>query len=158
MGAFGILQEGVKKLKTKNGWIVIPKDFASYGTDCETRAGIALIGLGGIRPGVDGAGYQHFVIRPGVWAASPLQWTKCRFDSPYGTIESNWRREGERMLYSLVVPPNTSATVFLRDEPHQNLTENGKPLSRVKGVRRVGQQGSRTVLELQAGQYLFEAQ
>ena len=50
MGAFGMLQDGVKKLKTENGWIVIPKDFASYGTDYETRAGIALIGLGGIRP------------------------------------------------------------------------------------------------------------
>ena len=50
MGAFEMLQEGVKKLKTENGWIVIPKNFANYGTDYETRAGIALIGLGGIRP------------------------------------------------------------------------------------------------------------
>ncbi len=50
MGAFQKLQDGVKKLKTENGWIVIPKDFANYGTDYETRAGIALIGLGGIRP------------------------------------------------------------------------------------------------------------
>jgi hypothetical protein len=50
MGTFEILQKGVKKLKSENGWIVIPKNFASYGTDYETRAGIALIGLGGIRP------------------------------------------------------------------------------------------------------------
>ncbi len=50
MDAFALLQKGVKKLKTENGWIVIPKDFASYGTDYETRAGIALIGLGGIQP------------------------------------------------------------------------------------------------------------
>jgi hypothetical protein len=50
MGAFEKLQQGVKKLKTENGWIVIPKNFANYGTDYETRAGIALIGLGGIWP------------------------------------------------------------------------------------------------------------
>ncbi len=50
MGAFQMLQKGVKKLKTENGWIVIPKNFANYGTDYETRAGIALIGLGGIWP------------------------------------------------------------------------------------------------------------
>jgi hypothetical protein len=50
MGAFDLLQKGVKKLKTENGWIVITKDFANYGTDYETRAGIALIGLGGIQP------------------------------------------------------------------------------------------------------------
>ena len=50
MGAFQIAEKGVKKLKTENGWIVIPKNFANYGTDYETRAGIALIGLGGIWP------------------------------------------------------------------------------------------------------------
>jgi len=50
MDGFTLLQKGVKKLKTVNGWIVIPKDFANYGTDYETRAGIALIGLGGIQP------------------------------------------------------------------------------------------------------------
>ena len=43
-------EKGVKKLKTENGWIVIPTNFANYGTDYETRAGIALIGLGGIWP------------------------------------------------------------------------------------------------------------
>jgi hypothetical protein len=50
MGAFALLEKGVKDLKTKDGWIVIPSDFANYGTDYQTRAGIALIGLGGIWP------------------------------------------------------------------------------------------------------------
>ena len=48
MGTFGILQKALKKLKTENGWLVIPENFADYGTDYKTRAGIALIGLGGI--------------------------------------------------------------------------------------------------------------
>ncbi len=50
MGAFEKLQEGVKKLKTVNGWIVMPKDMGNYGTDYETRAGITLVGLGAIQP------------------------------------------------------------------------------------------------------------
>ncbi len=50
MHTFEILQKAVTKLKTDQGWIVIPKDFADYGTDYQTRAGIALVGLGGIRP------------------------------------------------------------------------------------------------------------
>lgn len=50
MDAFEKLQEGVKKLKTVNGWIVMPKDMGDYGTDHETRAGIALVGLGAIQP------------------------------------------------------------------------------------------------------------
>jgi hypothetical protein len=50
MGAFDLLEKGVKKLKTENGWIVMPKDMGDYGTDYETRAGIALVGLGAIQP------------------------------------------------------------------------------------------------------------
>jgi hypothetical protein len=50
IGAFALLEKGVQKLDTANGWIVIPKNFANYGTDYLTRAGIALIGLGGILP------------------------------------------------------------------------------------------------------------
>lgn len=48
--AYGLLQKGVKELKTDHGWLVMPADFANYGTDYATRAGIALIGLGGILP------------------------------------------------------------------------------------------------------------
>jgi len=50
MGAFALLQKGVTRLKTDNGWIVTPKDMGNYGTDYNTRAGIALVGLGAIEP------------------------------------------------------------------------------------------------------------
>lgn len=50
MSGYALLEVGVQKLETKNGWIVIPDNFANYGDDYLTRAGIALIGLGGIWP------------------------------------------------------------------------------------------------------------
>jgi hypothetical protein len=50
MSAFALLERGVKQLKTVNGWIVMPKNMADYGTDYTTRAGIALVGLGAIQP------------------------------------------------------------------------------------------------------------
>jgi len=50
MLAFGLLEKGVKKLTTKDGWIVMPKNMANYGTDYMTRAGIAMVGLGAIQP------------------------------------------------------------------------------------------------------------
>lgn len=50
MGAFELLEKGVKNLKTENGWIVMPKDMGNYGADYETRAGIAMVGLGAIQP------------------------------------------------------------------------------------------------------------
>lgn len=50
MGAYALLEKGVKKLTTENGWIVMPKNMADYGTDYMTRAGIAMVGLGAIQP------------------------------------------------------------------------------------------------------------
>jgi hypothetical protein len=50
MLAFGLLEKGVKKLTTRNGWIVMPKNMGSYGIDYMTRAGIAMVGLGAIQP------------------------------------------------------------------------------------------------------------
>jgi alpha-L-rhamnosidase len=114
-------------------------------------------GLAGIRPGTDGHGYQHFVLKPGAWSTCPLQWTKCRFDSPYGPIESNWRRDGENVLYDILVPPNTTSTVSLPGEAHHSLTESGKPLARAQGVHRLGNDGARVLLRLEPGQYLFES-
>ena len=39
------MQEGVSKMKTVNGWMQ-PHDLGAYGTDYDTRAGIAWLGLG----------------------------------------------------------------------------------------------------------------
>jgi hypothetical protein len=50
LGAFALLQKGVQDLKTKNGWIVMPSNMGDYGTDYQTRAGIALVGLGAVQP------------------------------------------------------------------------------------------------------------
>jgi len=43
------MQEGVTKMKTVNGWIQ-PSDLGRYGTDYDTRAGIAYVGLGADMP------------------------------------------------------------------------------------------------------------
>lgn len=50
MMGYTLLEKGMQKAETKNGWMVIPHNFANYGDDYLTRAGIALIGLGGIWP------------------------------------------------------------------------------------------------------------
>ncbi len=111
-------------------------------------------GLGGIRPD---NGYKHFLIQPGIWPTCPLQWTKCRFDSPYGLVESNWRRDGERILYAITVPPNTIATVLLRAGEQSSFTESGKAISRAPGIHHVRREGHSIVMEVEPGQYLFEA-
>ncbi|HNQ90768.1 MAG TPA: family 78 glycoside hydrolase catalytic domain [Verrucomicrobiota bacterium] len=85
-------------------------------------------GLAGIQPGPDGLGYQDFVLRPGVWTDSPIEWVTARFQSPYGTIESRWKREPQGCRYEFQVPPNTAATAVVPLQPSATLQLDGQPL------------------------------
>jgi len=115
-------------------------------------------GLAGIRPGPDGQGYRQFIIRPGFWENSPLGWVKCRYDSPYGPIESNWRQDGARWHLEVAVPPNTTATLSVPVKSAKSVTEGGKPLRQAKGVQRLSDQGNQIVLRVQPGRYAFEVE
>lgn len=67
--------------------------------------------VAGIRPRLDSPGYRRFEVRPllggGITSATG------RLDSPYGRIESSWRREGARFSIDVTVPSGTSCTLTL---------------------------------------------
>lgn len=68
-------------------------------------------GLGGIRPLGNNAGYQHFSLAP-VFPRN-LDWVEASYKTGYGKIVSNWKREGEKVVWRFEVPNNTSAKVIL---------------------------------------------
>lgn len=67
--------------------------------------------LAGIGLDPESPGFKHFFIRP--QPVGDLTWTKATHISPYGEIESSWRRRGARFELSIAVPPNCTATVTL---------------------------------------------
>ena len=42
-----------------------------------------------------------------------LDYVNCSYDSVYGTIVSNWKREGDTFTWNFTIPANTTATVCL---------------------------------------------
>ncbi|MCX8108511.1 MAG: hypothetical protein N3G20_06880, partial [Verrucomicrobiae bacterium] len=113
-------------------------------------------GLAGIRPGPDGNGYKSFVVYPGVWNTTPLEWVKCKFVSPYGSIESDWRRnEDSRIELRVVVPPNTRCSLYLPTATANSAKERGRPIETVEGIRVMPLSGDRVPVELQPGRYYF---
>jgi alpha-L-rhamnosidase len=80
--------------------------------------------LAGIQPDPAGPGFKKFIVRPSI--VGDLTWVKAHHDSMYGRIESSWRLEGNKLTMTVVVPPNTSATVFV---PGTAATDSGKPIS-----------------------------
>jgi alpha-L-rhamnosidase len=79
--------------------------------------------LAGINPDDSAPGFKKIIIKP--CPLGDLTWVKAYHDSLYGRIESNWKREGDRFVLDVVVPPNTSATVILPDGTSHSV-ESGK--------------------------------
>lgn len=101
--------------------------------------------LGGIKPDPKYPGFKNILLEPHF--AGGLQHFEASHTGPYGTIVSSWKRLGNVIIYSVIVPPNSTAMVRLPVAKDQQLYLNGRLLKTTPA----GYSGS-----LQAGKHLFE--
>jgi alpha-L-rhamnosidase len=84
-----------------------------------------------------------------------LTWVNCWYDSPYGKIISKWKREGLNLDWEIIVPPNTTGTVFVPTVNHQTIQESGRSMSQVKRVTFLRIEKGFSVYSVKAGHYRF---
>lgn len=88
-------------------------------------------------------GYKHIILRP---CFDPsLTYARAAYESVYGKIESEWHRDGDKFEWRIVVPPNTSATVYFPDD--SRWVEQNSSDSRTQPIS--------PVLEIESGSYFF---
>jgi alpha-L-rhamnosidase len=95
-------------------------------------------------------GYKHIIIHP--QPGGGLTSAKAAIGSPYGNISSEWKISEGHFQLDLVIPANTTATVYL---PFAGGTESGKAIGEAEGVRVVKTDGGLSVCEIQSGTYSF---
>ena len=71
-------------------------------------------GLGGIYPDAEQPGFKHIILRPHF--EKDLHHFSAEYKSPYGLIKSNWKWGKNRLIYEVVVPANSSATLYLPEQ------------------------------------------
>lgn len=64
----------------------------------------------------DAPGYARLRIAP--QPLPGLTWANARHETPYGTAEAGWRRDGTTVVVSALVPTGVSAVVRLPDGRH----------------------------------------
>jgi alpha-L-rhamnosidase len=99
-------------------------------------------------------GYKHIIIQP--HPGGGLTHAKARVDSMYGLIESGWRIDGGKMNVTIEIPPNTHATVRLPGAKADDVTEGGKRMDEVDGVKQVSQDSDTAVFTLGSGRYSLQ--
>ena len=69
--------------------------------------------IAGLAPDPENPGYKHFFVRPLI--VKQLDSARAELETPYGKAVSAWAKNGENVEMTVVVPPNTTATVELPD-------------------------------------------
>jgi len=68
--------------------------------------------LGGIKPDPSEPGFKNILLEPHF--VSGLEYFEANHISPYGEIISSWKRSDAKVMYSVTIPPNSTATLLLK--------------------------------------------
>ena len=76
-------------------------------------------------------------------------------ETAYGTAKSEWTLKNGTFTWHVVVPANTRANVLIPAESADAITESGKPVIQVEGLKFVRVEDYRVNLEIGSGDYTF---
>jgi alpha-L-rhamnosidase len=107
--------------------------------------------VSGIQIDPKAPGYKHFYLAP--HPGGGLTKATATYKSLYGVIKSDWKIEGNKMVYSIEIPVNTSATISLPDASLDNALMNTLPLKEQETAKQTADGVS---LELGSGKYEFK--
>lgn len=102
----------------------------------------------GIDTNLDGPGFKEIVIHPHVDSKMPA--ARAEYESDYGKIVSDWKQKPSGPFsLRIIIPPNTSAQVFLPAIGRKQVMEGGKPI-------KTQSQDNALFLRVGSGTYNFE--
>ncbi len=111
--------------------------------------------VAGIKPDPQRPGFKHIIMRPE--PVKDLASAKASHLSPYGMISSEWNQENGVFRWTITVPANATATVYVPAESGERVREGGRPALKAPGVQFLGMEGGRAVFKVGSGTYKFES-
>ncbi len=117
----------------------------------------------GIRQASDSAGFEKLILRPE--PVGDLTSASGYYDSIRGRIESRWNIADGSFHWRIVVPPNTTAEVYVPATKAEAVTESGRPANQSPGVTFLrteftdgpAKTHGYVVFEVGCGEYEFES-
>ncbi len=110
--------------------------------------------IAGLSPDPEQPGFKHIIVKP--WPVGGLTWADGEIITPYGRARSKWRKENNRFMLEVTIPPNSTATVHLPTSKRSGIRESGRPVEAAEHVSYCGIERGRAVYVVGAGRYSFE--
>jgi alpha-L-rhamnosidase len=112
--------------------------------------------LGGIQSDVTATGYKKIIMNPSF--VKGLDHVNASYHSPYGIIESKWKKEKEELKWDVTIPANTTATIYIPAATQNEVTEGGKIVTNRDGVRFLRMESGDAIYEVGSGKYKFSVE
>lgn len=107
--------------------------------------------IAGIEPAAPG--FSRIAIRPQI---AGLAHGDLKMPTPRGAVRVAWRPDDDGLSFEVTLPANTRTEIVLPPGGGEGgITESGRPLTEAPGVRVLGRQGDRSIVEVGGGMYLF---
>lgn len=110
-------------------------------------------GLAGINPDPDAPGFKNIIFKPN--PVGDLKWVNAWHESMYGKIVCNWAVEGDNFILDIVIPANSTGTVYIPTSDPDSITEGDKPIYEHLDIQVGEYQRGYVKLLVQSGKYRF---
>ncbi|MBT33581.1 MAG: alpha-L-rhamnosidase [Thalassobius sp.] len=108
----------------------------------------------GLDTEADAPGYKQIVIKP--TTGGGLTQATASLESNYGQITSGWDIASNVFKMNVVIPVNTTATVYIPSESENAVMENGQNISTSKDIEILGMEGKYLKVKVGSGDYNFQ--
>ncbi|MBK8089782.1 MAG: family 78 glycoside hydrolase catalytic domain [Chitinophagaceae bacterium] len=109
--------------------------------------------LAGIRSDKTEVGFKKIIMKPSVPAG--LDFVKASYKSMHGLIKSEWKNSVGKFEWSISIPANTKAVVYIPSNSADEITESGKPVTDNADIKFVKMDKGAAVFEITSGSYQF---
>ncbi|MCM8568499.1 glycoside hydrolase family 78 protein [Gramella jeungdoensis] len=108
--------------------------------------------MAGIKSDPKHPGFKKILMQPHF--DTGLNYVNAAYDSSYGEIKSHWRKKGKNLNWEVMLPPNTSAKIYLPVSKASEVKVNGQPVDDL--AEEISVEDGQLVFELLSGDYTIK--
>ncbi|MFT3935714.1 MAG: family 78 glycoside hydrolase catalytic domain [Chitinophagaceae bacterium] len=109
--------------------------------------------LGGIQSNDNSPAFKQVMMRPSF--VKGLDSANASYQSPYGKITSNWVKKDNQLAWTIEVPTNASAIVYIPSASANSVVESGMDAGKVQGIELVSFKNGEACFKIGSGHYQF---